>query len=150
MGSEGYRTGRRGRILSKLALAQDIGIDGDDAVEFFEEFGERFHPELSQLGDHWDQHFMPEGGRPSFGCMVVIFVGVMAGGLLHDTFRWIPEWVTIPVLVALLAWFYGKVLGEPPDEKIPITIQDLVDAANSGRWVKLYTDPTAPSFRTFA
>ena len=129
-------------------LAQDIGMDGDDAVEFFEKFHKQFQVELDVLGSHWDEHFLPEGGGPSLGCMVVIGVGVVAGGLLHEAFKWIPAWAGMIVLVALFCWIYGKFFGEPQEEKIPITVQDLVEAASSGTWIKHYDEPAASLFRT--
>ncbi|MGA2598137.1 MAG: DUF1493 family protein [Bryobacteraceae bacterium] len=42
-------------------LAQDLGIDGDDAVHLLKMFGEKFHVDLTDLYDHWNQHFRPEG-----------------------------------------------------------------------------------------
>ena len=39
----------------------DIGMDGDDAVEFFEDFGQRFQVDLTPLGEEWDEYFVPEG-----------------------------------------------------------------------------------------
>ncbi|HWC99823.1 MAG TPA: DUF1493 family protein [Candidatus Sulfopaludibacter sp.] len=130
-------------------LAQDIGMEGDDAVEFFENFHEHFHVDLSALGDHWHQHFLPEGiGVPPLGCMVMIGVGVVAGGLLHDLFKWIPYWAAMIVLVAIFCsiytWIYGKFFGEPQDQKIPITVRDLVEAASSGTWVKHYDSSHSP------
>ena len=122
-------------------LAQDIGMEGDDAVEFFEKFHEQFHVDLNALETHWDQHFLPEGTSVHpLGCMVMIAVGVVAGGLLHDAFKWIPGWVAMMVLVAIFcliySWLYEKFFGKPQDEKIPITVQDLVEAASSGTWIK--------------
>jgi hypothetical protein len=113
-------------------LAQDIGMEGDDAGEFFEKFHEQFH-------------FLPEGiGVPPLGCMVMIGVGVVAGGLLHDAFNWIPAWAAMGVLTTLFCgiygWIYSRLLGEPQDDKIPITVQDLVEAANAGKWVKSYQE----------
>jgi hypothetical protein len=47
-------TGRkRKRVLLASRLAQDIGMDGDDAVEFFKKFGEKFHVDLTALYGHW-------------------------------------------------------------------------------------------------
>jgi hypothetical protein len=134
-------------------LSEDIGMESDDAVEFFEKFSEKFHVDLTVLGDHWDQHFLPEGvGVSSLGCMVVIGVGVVAGGLLHQAFKWIPDWMAMIVLVALFCWIYGwiygKLFGEPQNEKISITVRDLVEAASSCKWVKHYDESAVSLFRT--
>ncbi len=132
-------------------FAQDIGMDGDDAIEFFEKFHEQFHVDLTELGSHWDQHFLPEGGGPSLACMVVIGIGAVVGGLLHETFKWIPVWVAMIVFVALLCWIYGKFFIEQQPEKTPITVHDLVEAANTRRWIKhydSYVEPAPSMFRT--
>ena len=84
-------------------LAQDIGMDGDDAVEFFEKFGEEFHVDLTPLHDHWHDHFRSEG-------------------------------------------LFGS---SPGFMVVTITVQDLVDAAASGKWAKRYHEPGSELFRTF-
>ena len=94
---------KRNSVHLSSRLAQDIGMDGDDAVEFFEKFGEQFHVDLTALSDQWDDHFGGEGiFRSSPGFMVVT-----------------------------------------------ITVQDLVDAATSGKWVKRYHVLGAELFRSF-
>jgi len=129
-------------------LAQDIGMDGDDAVDFFEKYGEKFHVDLNVLGNHWDRHFLPEGGLPPLGSMVVIGVGVVVGGLLHEAVKWFPMWAAMIVVVALLCWIYGRFFNEPQGDKTPITVRDLVDAASSGRWRKHYEEPADSLFQT--
>jgi len=94
---------KRNGVHLSSRLAEDIGMDGDDAVEFFEKFGEKFHVDLTTLGDHWKDHFRSEG---LFGTSP----GVMA---------------------------------------VTITVQDLVEAATSGKWVKRYHEPGSVPFRTF-
>jgi hypothetical protein len=51
----------RARVVLSSELVQDLGIDGDDAIEFFNLFGEMFKVDLDSLWLHWDQHFSPEG-----------------------------------------------------------------------------------------
>jgi hypothetical protein len=48
-------------LVPEKSVNYDIGMDGDDAVEFFEEFAQRFHVDLTPLGEEWDQYFVPEG-----------------------------------------------------------------------------------------
>jgi acyl carrier protein len=53
---------KRDRISSEKSVNYDLGMDGDDAVEFFfEAFGERFNIDLQPLGYEWDLYFGPEG-----------------------------------------------------------------------------------------
>ena len=108
----------------------------------------KFHIDLNVLGNHWDQHFLPEGGGPSLGCMVAIGVGVVVGGLLHEAVIRIPVWAAMIVFSALFCWIYGRFFIEPQDDKTPIAVRDLVHAAISGTWAKQYEDPAASLFRT--
>jgi len=141
---------KRNRVLPASRLSQDIGIDGDDAAELFEKFGEEFHVDLTALGERWDRHFMPEGGVPSSGCFVAIGAGSIAGALLHEAVKWIPAWVSMIALSAAFCWIYGRFFMDRGfrDGTTPITVQDLVDAAHSGKWVKRYDKPVASLFRT--
>ncbi len=43
-------------------LGEDLGMDGDDAVDFFEDFAETFRVDLADM--RWDRHFGPEGCNP--------------------------------------------------------------------------------------
>jgi acyl carrier protein len=125
------RTGTKPeRVQLTSRLAQDIGMDGDDAVEFFKKFGEEFHVDLRTLGEHWHQHFAPEGG-PSLGFVFVVLGTVILGSLLHRVLLQIPGWAWMIALLGALLWVYNKSFAKP---SIPITVQDLVDAAASGKW----------------
>jgi acyl carrier protein len=130
----------RGLVEHDSALAQDIGMDGDDAVEFFLEFGDKFHVDLTALKPHWHQHFKSEGclGAPPLGCGIVIAVAIVAGCLIHIAVKRVPAWASIIALVVLLGWFCRKLFNYYGDDRIPVTVQDLVDGANAGKWVKRY------------
>jgi hypothetical protein len=65
-------------------------MDGDDAVEFFEEFRQEFEVDLTNLHIHWDQHFCPEGTPPSFSLMIAIGLCVIAGFWLRDAVGILP------------------------------------------------------------
>lgn len=40
-------------------LAEDIGMDGDDAEDFFRKFSEDLNVDLAALYENWDRHFIP-------------------------------------------------------------------------------------------
>jgi hypothetical protein len=140
---------RRKRVLLSCRLAQDIGMDGDDAVEFFRKFGERFHVDLTLLDDHWDQHFSPEFTGTSPGCFIGIFAAVAVGAVLHEFVKRIPAWAWMIAALPVIGWIYTRFFldRDPDDGKIPITVQDLVDAAGSGKWMRRY-ESTEILFRT--
>ncbi len=56
-------TGVRSQELTpETTLFHDLGIDGDDAVDFFEEFGKAFHVNLTDF--KIARYFGSEGGDP--------------------------------------------------------------------------------------
>jgi len=114
-------------------LLHDLGMDGDDAVEFFEKFSERFHVDVTALGNRWSQHFGSEGG---VNPVLLAFIGLAFGlaALLHEAVQSVPIWAWCVPLVALVPWTLRR-LGVGVDPRIlPITVQELVDAAKRGRW----------------
>jgi acyl carrier protein len=100
---------QRSQKPEKLSLESrlnfELGIDGDDAVELFEEFSKQFNVDLSSF--QYDKYFGPEGGGDIFS---LIF--------------WIIFWVYCKV--------FGKIYNSPYLVD-PITIQDLVNAVETGR-----------------
>jgi hypothetical protein len=48
-------------VFPEKSLNLDLGMDGDDAVDFFTEFGERFQVDLAELGEEWHKYFGSEG-----------------------------------------------------------------------------------------
>lgn len=136
-----WRT-KREKLSPSTRLAQDLGMEGDDAVEFFTEFGKRFGVDLDELHTRWGQHFSHEGSGTFTGIVVVVLC-VSAGFWLHDTVGILPAWawgISLIVTVTLVPFLVQRHRGRAM--KIPITIADLIDAAQSGRWSKSYaTDP---------
>jgi|GEM_PF-840528 len=121
-------------------LLEDLGLDGDDAVDFFEAYGTTFGVDLDPLHQRWAQHFGPEGFPLSF-TLGMVLIAAVAGGLL--AFTGLPKWAVIGLglaaafgwLIGLRAWPLGR--GQVA---IPITVGDLNEAARLGRW----PDPDRP------
>ena len=81
--------------------------------------------------------------------MVAVGISVIGGDLLYVKFKWIPMWVSMIALFAPSCWVYARFFTEKhQDTQVPITVQDLGDAATSGKWVKHYDTPVASLFRT--
>jgi hypothetical protein len=131
---------KRKRVELASRLAQDVGMDGDEAGEFFKKFCEKFHVDLTLLYDHWPQHFSPEGTGMTPGCLIGIFVSVAVGAVLHEFVKRLPAWAWMIAVLPVIGWIYTRFFldREPDDAKVPITVQDLVDAARSGKWVRKY------------
>jgi acyl carrier protein len=55
------RRANKAELQPEDRLLEDLGMDGDDAVDFFKSFGEMFSVDLDALWHHWKLHFSPEG-----------------------------------------------------------------------------------------
>jgi hypothetical protein len=85
------------RLALETRINLDLGCDGDDAVELFEAFAEKFHVDMSSM--EWNRYFSPEG----CGCLLAFVMLGLTGGM-----------------TALE----------------PVTVRDLVKAAEAKKWVK--------------
>jgi acyl carrier protein len=127
----------REKILLSKRLSQDLGIEGDDAVEFFESVQERFGTDLTSLGENWSKHFVPEGFSIWNGLIIIplaLIAGMIAGVLGLNNF-----WAFILALTIIVACYWAIARWGPPDRMIPITVGDVVSAVEAGKW------PSRPS-----
>lgn len=114
-------------------LADDLGIDGDEAVDFFEAFKAEFQVDLEPLYLNWSRHFGPEGFPISVGLLMVV-VGVAAS--VPAILIGLPEWAVIGLgVAAMLGWLFGLRAWPLTGPRLtPITVDQLVEAAEAGRW----------------
>jgi hypothetical protein len=117
------------KLTSDTRLAQDLGMDGDDAVEFFKKFGDEFKVNLDDLYTRWKQHFGSEGA-PLLASIVVI-LAIVAGFWLRDLFGVLPAWGWGVALIAISLLLYQRWRRR---RTVPITVRDLIETARSGRW----------------
>jgi acyl carrier protein len=127
---------RRETLTLDTTLSGDIGLDGDDAVEFFEEFQEEFSVNIEDLELFWDRYFAPEGMTLSTGFLFVI-PGLVLAVLFTYLFPHLPDWSCF--VLAYGFWFvclfcFGRWRNKTRASQI--AIQDLIDAAKAGRWTK--------------
>ena len=113
-------------------LLQDLGMDGDDAVDFFTSVHERFGTDLTHLDEHWTEHFGPEG----FSCWngLVIIPAAVVGGVVAGSVGLSTFW-GVAITVALLAvglWAVRR--WGPPDRTVPVTVGEVVTAVEAGAW----------------
>jgi hypothetical protein len=101
--------GKRRILLRETTLFGDLGLDGDDAGDFLEKYHDRFHVDLSQFD--FQRYFLGEG----------------------YAFR---ELLVLPLVCAIRAYRRYLAPGTPEENEglVPITIQQLVQAASTGRW----------------
>ena len=96
---------RPNEIQNELTLLGDLGMDGDDAAEFLEEFAKRF--EVNMECFKFEKHFGPEGMYP---------------------------W-QFPVFVwRLISGIWDRREPEDIDGLKVIKVEDLIQAAKTKRW----------------
>ena len=102
---------RRDKVTLDTTLLGDLGVDGDDADEFFVAFAERFHVNLSAL--NLSRHFGGEGCLP-----------------------WQLPFFLFRVFGKSVSPLISRKTPEERAGLDPITISDLVAAARIGKWIK--------------
>jgi hypothetical protein len=132
------------KVSPASRLFEDLGVDGDDAVELIDAFAARFPTDLGPLYAHWSRHFGPEGwGWPDWrlNCAMAAGLGLVVMGCAG-----IAPGLTLPLAAAVivgtivLAWIAAR--RALPN--LPITVGDLIEAAGTGVWPLRYGDE-APS-----
>lgn len=120
------------KIDASSRLLQDLGMDGDDAVDFFSALQERFGTDLSALHEGWSDHFGPEG----FSCWngLVIMPSAVVGGVAAALLN-MGAAGGIAITVALLAlWLWIMRTWGPPEKMQPISVEQVIAAVEAGAW----------------
>ena len=127
------------KIAPKTALRWELGIDGDDAAEFFEDFAQEFG--LSREGAiEFRNHFGDEGLPLSAGCWIV---PMMLPGLIVAHFLGLTSaWVAVPLMLVScflcglgVAKFKERFqVGQHRNDPTAIRVKHLVMAAASKTW----------------
>lgn len=113
-------------------LLQDLDMDGDDAVDFFNSVHDRFGTDLTDLYEHWSQHFGPEG----FSCLngLVIIPAAVIGGVVAGVAGLSAFWGFAITVALLAAWLWAMRRWGPPDRMVPLTVEEVVAAVEAGAW----------------
>lgn len=64
-------------LSAETSVNDDLGIDGDDGIEFMQEFGERFAVDLTSFA--YDKYFGPEAGPTPVSLAKAIILRVTTG-----------------------------------------------------------------------
>ena len=113
-------------------LLQDLGMDGDDAVDFFDSLHERYGTDLTHLYDSWGEHFGSEGLSCWYGLLLVL--AAIIGGLTAAFLGLSGIWAVIIAVSLLAALIWTMRAIGPPDRTVPITVDEVVSAVESGAW----------------
>jgi len=130
---------KREKIRLETTLSHDLGIEGDDARELFEEFGRRFAVDLEELGRDWSFYFCPDG-LPLSTVLILFVPAISIALILIQIFPRVPDWlwfIAALVFWAGLAGFWGNWRERKAKIKRPqVAVEGLVNCAHSGVWMK--------------
>jgi len=113
-------------------LLHDLGMDGDDAVDFFNSVHERFGTDLTHLHEHWSEHFGPEGFSCWYGFAIV--PAAVIGGAVAGITGLPPLWGFVITVALLTAALWASRRWGPPDRTVPITVMEVAAAVEAGAW----------------
>jgi hypothetical protein len=117
-------------------LLHDLGLTGRRAEDFIRAFSQEFNVNCDALLDReeWNRHFGPERfprRLPIFLCVVLVVTAMILGGELD------VQWLWLLVAVGLwLARSKAWPMGRGRSDMLPVTLLDLADAVEEGKWVK--------------
>jgi hypothetical protein len=121
-------------------------MDGDDAVEFFEDFSKKFSVDLRDLYTNWQRHFVPEPTLPSLPVMAVLSGCVLLGFIVRDWVGILPAWLWALAFIGIAYLVWRRWFAEE-DTHDPVTIADLTHSAETGRWSKAYPSDSFRNLR---
>lgn len=122
---------RAERVTLESRLLHDLGMDGDDAVEFFRDIHECYGTDITALERDWQVYFAEEGGCLSG---IAIVPGVAIGAVLSgwiDLAR-IPGFILASLFGLASLLLFAKLSGPP--KQVPVTVGDVVAAVEAGAW----------------
>lgn len=126
-----------GEIPPGARLLHDLGLDGDDAWEFMEEFAQRFTVDLRRFP--FTRYFHDEGQLiASVNWSTLPSLPLAVGCAVW--FRGVPIWAWLLIGVAVNGVVVALWRARVPKrlrhaDKLPLTMDDLVRAAGAGQWV---------------
>lgn len=122
----------RERVHLSDRLLHDLGMDGDDAVDFFNSVHERFGTDLTHLHENWSKHFGPEGFSCWYGLAIIpaAVIGGAVAGLAGPSAFW--GFAITVALIAAALWTLRP--WGPRDRTIPVTVAEVVAAVEAGVW----------------
>jgi acyl carrier protein len=130
---------KRDKLKVSDRLLVDLGMDGDDASEFFEAFEKKFEVDLTYLQEHWGEYFGPEG-IPLPGQLLFVIPTVVPALALGIIFH-LPSWIAVVLgIVTMVATMFvvGSINNrrerENPTSR-QISIADLIDSVRQKSFI---------------
>lgn len=120
------------KVHASSRLFQDLGLNGDDAVDFFASLEDRFGTDLTALYGRWPDYFGPEVFGWHGGILIVVtaIIGASVAGILN---LGIAMGIALSILL-LAAWTWGLKKWGRRSKLQPITVAQVIDAVEAGAW----------------
>ena len=116
---------RPGSVHLETTLAEDLGLDGDDADQFLESYAQEFRVDFHGFDFH--EHFGNEGSSFIAGVTFLLLVGLM--GYMWQDSRALVVAVVLGLIVAV-----GQARRWQRADPAVLRVRHLVEAARRGYW----------------
>ena len=124
------------RLSLASRLPDDFDMDQIDTAELLDKFGDQFQVDLAALCDHWELYFHPIGASVTYPFWIPVVIAGAAYALFPAAVARIPPWAGAILVLAVVWWGWRRFHAMHIAEKIPVNVQDLVDAAIAGKWTR--------------
>lgn len=113
-------------------LVHDLGMDGDDAVDFFASLSDRFGTDFSSLESSWSDHFSPES-HYTWRAMAVWPAAIIGGAIAGLKELGLLGGIGITILLLFL-WYLAMRRRGPIRGLTAVTVGEIIAAVDAGAW----------------
>lgn len=122
-------------IKPEARILHDLGVDGGDAAELFEDISNLFGTDFSALNSQWATFFNSEGISIK-AILISLPICLACGGIagVFAAYTDMPKWTATIGALALFAggsWLYSQRFGR---KLTPLTIGGLAQIVQTGAW----------------
>lgn len=121
-------------ITPYTTIREDLGLDGQDASHFFEDYEQTFGVDAEELWKRWDKYFSTSGVTLR-DVVVLLLSWIVADGLMALFTSVEDAWLIFPIdAFILVVWFVARrfIRGDSTGKR-NITVGDLYAATESKR-----------------
>lgn len=122
-------------VTPQARILQDLGVDGDDAAELFNDLNARYGTNFAALKDDWREFFNTEGASPKailLGCPVLLICAGASGALA--AYAHLPKPLAMVLAFIMLiggSWLWSRFFGR---DLRPLTVAGLAEIVERGEW----------------
>jgi hypothetical protein len=124
---------KRTKLSLDTRLSYDLGIEGDDAADFFDHFRKEFGVDIAELNQNWSSYFVAEGVSPLLQTIWCLTGAALSIGI-STVFPRLSDWMAWGIGFAIwsvISFAWVRLRQRPsPNE---IMVRNLVDWAKLGK-----------------